>query len=167
MRLGPYHRVLRVRRAVPCLVACLRAGGICLSHDEVEWAVGLFYGFVWVIASAPHRFLYLNNEYYDIKNKKNKKKKKDPSLALGASATSLPDAHPPTRLAPSVPSTTPVPPTAAPTPPALEVATLKLLLAAALPHRPAALTVAAVTPPDIGIRLRYGAPFPRSGAKIS
>jgi len=74
VRLGPYHRVLGVRRVVPCLIACLRAGGICLSHDEVKRAVGLFYGFVWVIASAPHRFLYLNNEYYDKKIKKQKKR---------------------------------------------------------------------------------------------
>ena len=51
----------------------------------------------------------------------------------GATATSLPDARPPTRFAPSVPSTTHVPLTAVPTPPALEVATLRLLLAVALP----------------------------------
>jgi len=69
----------------------------------------------------------------------------------GASAMSLPDARPPTRFAPSVPSTTRVPPTAVPTPPALEVATLRLLLAVALPHHPAASTVAKITPPYIGI----------------
>jgi len=69
----------------------------------------------------------------------------------GASATSLPDARPPARFAPSVPSTTPVPPTAVPTPLALEVATLRLLLAVALPHRPTASTVAKITPPYIGI----------------
>jgi len=34
-----------------------------LSHDEVKRAVGLFYGFVLAIASAPCYFLYLNNEY--------------------------------------------------------------------------------------------------------
>jgi len=56
------------------LIAFLRAGGICLSHDEVKRAVGLFYGFVQVIASAPHPFLYLNNEYMIIKKKKKKKR---------------------------------------------------------------------------------------------
>jgi len=68
----------------------------------------------------------------------------------GASATSLPDARLPTQFAPFVSSTTPVRPTAVPTPPALEVATLRLLLAVALPHRPAASTVATITPPYIG-----------------
>ena len=46
-----------------------------MSHDEVKRAVGLFYGFVFAIASTPCDFLYLNNEYM-IKRKKKKKKKK-------------------------------------------------------------------------------------------
>jgi len=50
-----------------------------LSHDEVKRVVGLFYGFVSVIASAPHCFLYLNNEYMIIKRKKKKKKRKKKS----------------------------------------------------------------------------------------
>jgi len=54
------------------LIACLWPGGICLSHDEVKRAVGLFYGFVLAIASAPCYFLYLNNQYI-IKKKKKKK----------------------------------------------------------------------------------------------
>jgi len=43
-------------------------------------------------------------------------------------------------VSPSVPSTTPVPSTDAPTPPALEVATLRLLLAVDLPHQRGAPT---------------------------
>jgi len=74
VRLGPYHRVLGVRFWSSSLIACLRVGGICLSHEEVKRAVGLFSGFVSAIASAPCSFLYLNNEYLIIKNKKNKKK---------------------------------------------------------------------------------------------
>jgi len=83
----------------------------------------------------------------------------------GASATLLPDARPSTRFAPSAPSTTPVPPTAVPTPLALEVATLRLLLAVALPHRPAASTVAEITLPYIGIAkaVRYR---PLSGVQL-
>ena len=59
MRLGPYHRVLGVRFRSSCLIACLQVGGICLSHDEVKWAVGLFHSFVSAIASAPCCFFYL------------------------------------------------------------------------------------------------------------
>ena len=58
----------------------------------------------------------------------------------GGSAMSPPDAPLPVPFAPSVLSTTPVPCTDAPTPPALEVATLRLLLAVALPHHPGAPT---------------------------
>ena len=46
-----------------------------MSHEEVKRAVGLFYSFVYVIASAPHGFLYFNNEYMIIKKKKEKKKR--------------------------------------------------------------------------------------------
>jgi len=53
-----------------------------LSHDEVKRAVGLFYGFVSAIASAPCSFLYLNNEYLIIKNKKIKIKIKKSLLSL-------------------------------------------------------------------------------------
>jgi len=45
-----------------------------------------------------------------------------------------PGAPPPLRYTPSAPSATPVPCTDAPTLPALEVATLRLLLAVVLPH---------------------------------
>ena len=63
MRLGPYHRVLGVRSWSSCLLVFLQVGGICLSHEEVKRAIGLFCGFVSAIASAPWSFLYLNNEY--------------------------------------------------------------------------------------------------------
>jgi len=39
VRLGPYHRVLGVRRVLSCLIAFLQGGGICLSHEEVKWTV--------------------------------------------------------------------------------------------------------------------------------
>jgi len=73
VRLGPYHRVLGVRFWPSCLISFLRVGGICLSHDEVKRAVGLFDGFVSAIASAPCSFLYLNNEYLIRKKKKKKR----------------------------------------------------------------------------------------------
>jgi len=41
------------------------------SHEGVERVVGLFTGFVLIIASAPYCFLYLNQRIND--NKKNKK----------------------------------------------------------------------------------------------
>jgi len=34
-----------------------------LSHEEVKLAIALFFGFVFVIASALYGFLYLNNKY--------------------------------------------------------------------------------------------------------
>ena len=63
----------------------------------------------------------------------------------GASATSPPDAPPLTRFATFAPSTTPVLPTDAPTPHALEMATLRLLLAVVLPHYRAAPTAVGPT----------------------
>jgi len=69
MWLGPYNRVLGVGFRSSCLIAFLGVGCLCLSHNEVKWAVGFFYGFVFAIASAPCGFLYLNNEYM-IKRKK-------------------------------------------------------------------------------------------------
>jgi len=79
VRLGPYLVVLGVRFWSSCLIAFLGVEGICLSHDEVRRAVGLFHGFVSAIASAPCSFLYLNNEYLIItKKKKGKRKKKRP-----------------------------------------------------------------------------------------
>jgi len=59
VRLGPYNRVLGVRFRSSCLIAFLQAGGICLSHDELKQAVGLFSGFIYAIACAPRDFLYL------------------------------------------------------------------------------------------------------------
>ena len=58
-----------------------------MSHDEVKRAVGLFYGFVSVIASAPYCFLYLNNEYM-IKKKKKKKSPLFPFILLVRSTSS-------------------------------------------------------------------------------
>jgi len=63
----------------------------------------------------------------------------------GDTVTSPPDVPPSTLFAPSAPSTTPVPCTAAPTLPALEVATLRLLLAVVLPHHRDAPTAKAPT----------------------
>jgi len=61
----------------------------------------------------------------------------------GVSVTSPPDAPPPLPFAPSAPSITPVRCTDAPTPPALEMATLRLLLAVVLPRpRTAPIAVA-------------------------
>ena len=59
VRLGPYHRVLEVQQEFSSLFACIWAGGFGLSHEEVKRAAGLFYSFVFAIASAPCGFLYL------------------------------------------------------------------------------------------------------------
>jgi len=50
--------------------------GFDFSHEGVKRVVGLFAGFVSVIASAPYCFLYLNQQIHDIKKKKEEKKKK-------------------------------------------------------------------------------------------
>jgi len=50
--------------------------GFDFSHEGVKQVVGLFIGFVSVIASAPYRFLYLKQRIHDYKNKKKRKKKK-------------------------------------------------------------------------------------------
>jgi len=44
--------------------------GFDFSHEGVKRVVGLFMGFVSVIASAPYRFLYLKQRIHDYKNKK-------------------------------------------------------------------------------------------------
>jgi len=54
------------------LSAFIRVGGFGLSPDEVKGAVGLFYGFVFTMASAPCDFFKLNNEYMIIKKRKEK-----------------------------------------------------------------------------------------------
>jgi len=36
-------------------------GGFDFSHERVKRVIGLFIGFVLVIASAPHCFLYLKS----------------------------------------------------------------------------------------------------------
>jgi len=51
-----------------------RFEGLDFSHEGVKLVVGLFKGFVLVIASAPHCFLYLNQRLHDDKKKKRKKK---------------------------------------------------------------------------------------------
>jgi len=48
--------------------------GFDFSHEGVKRVVGLFTGFVSVIASAPHCFLYLNQRIHDIKKNKIKKR---------------------------------------------------------------------------------------------
>jgi len=52
--------------------------GFDFSHKGVKWLVGLFTGFVSVIASARHCFLYLNQRIHDDKNEKKNMKKKSP-----------------------------------------------------------------------------------------
>jgi len=58
--------------------------GFDFSHEGVKRVVGLFTGFVSVIASAPYCFLYLNQRIHDNNNKnknnkiKIKNKKKTP-----------------------------------------------------------------------------------------
>ena len=47
--------------------------GFDFSHEGVKRVVGLFTGFVSVIASTPHCFLYLNQQIHDIKKQKNKR----------------------------------------------------------------------------------------------
>jgi len=58
--------------------------GFDFSHEEVKRVVGLFTGFVSVIASAPHCFLYLNQRIHDVnKKKKKRKKRKSPLFPSG------------------------------------------------------------------------------------
>jgi len=75
VRLGLYQSVLGVQFRSSCLIPFLLVGGISFSHDEVKQVVGLFYDFVFVIASALYGFLYLNNEYMLIIIKQEKEKK--------------------------------------------------------------------------------------------
>jgi len=44
--------------------------GFDFSHEGVKRVVGLFIGFVSVIASAPYHFLYLKQRIHDYKIKK-------------------------------------------------------------------------------------------------
>jgi len=52
--------------------------GFDFSNEGVKRVVGLFIGFVSVIASAPHCFFYLNQRIYDYKKRKKKEKKRSP-----------------------------------------------------------------------------------------
>jgi len=61
--------------------------GLDFSNEGVKRVVGLFIGFVSVIASAPYCFLYLNQRIHDIKKRKKKKKKKKPPIFLILHAT--------------------------------------------------------------------------------
>jgi len=61
VRSGPYHSVFEVRRVGYVWLLSLGWGALGLSHEEVKRVVGLFYGFVFIIASALYGFLYLNN----------------------------------------------------------------------------------------------------------
>ena len=49
--------------------------GFDFSHERVKRVVGLFVGFVSVIASAPYCLLYLNQRIHDKKKKREIKKK--------------------------------------------------------------------------------------------
>jgi len=55
---------------------CSGLEGFDFSHEGVKRVVGLFTGFVSVIASASHCFLYLNQQIHDDKKEKKKKRKK-------------------------------------------------------------------------------------------
>jgi len=61
--------------------------GFDFSHEGVKQVVGLFTGFVSVIASAPYYFLYLNQRIHDIKKKKKGGGKKKPPISLILYAT--------------------------------------------------------------------------------
>jgi len=50
--------------------------GLDFSHQGVKRVVGLLIGFVSVIASAPHCFLYLKQQIHDNNKKKKRRKKK-------------------------------------------------------------------------------------------
>jgi len=56
--------------------------GFDFSHEGVKRVVGLFTGFVLVIASAPYCFLCLNQRIYDLKKRKKKRKKKNPPISF-------------------------------------------------------------------------------------
>jgi len=47
--------------------------GLDFSHEGVKRVIGLFTGFVSVIASTPHCFLYLNQRIHDDKKKRKRK----------------------------------------------------------------------------------------------
>ena len=53
-----------------------RFEGLDFSHEGVKRVIGLFTGFVSVIASASHGFLYLNQRIHNDKKKKKKRRKK-------------------------------------------------------------------------------------------
>jgi len=61
--------------------------GFDFSHKGVKWVVGLFTGFISVIASTRHCFLYLNQRIHDDKKEKRKKKKKRSLISLMLYAT--------------------------------------------------------------------------------
>jgi len=63
--------------------------GFDFSHEGVKRVVGLFIGFVSVIASAPYRFLCLKQRIHDYKNIKKYKKRPLPrSIFLVCSTSS-------------------------------------------------------------------------------
>ena len=65
--------------------------GFDFSHEGVKRVVGLFTGFVSVIASAPYRFLYLKQRIHDYKKRKKKRKnKKEGDRLLGPRTISPP-----------------------------------------------------------------------------
>jgi len=53
-----------------------RLEGLDFSNEGVKRVVGLFMGFVSVIASAPYRFFYLKQRIHDYKKEKKEKKRK-------------------------------------------------------------------------------------------
>jgi len=61
----------------------------------VKRVLGLFTGFVWVIASPPHCFLYRNQRIHDIKKKEKKEKNKKKERKSPLSPSSFSSAPPP------------------------------------------------------------------------
>jgi len=57
-------------------------GGLDFSHQGVKPVVGLFTGFVSVIASTPHCFWYLNQRIHDNINNNKKTKKTRPPISF-------------------------------------------------------------------------------------
>jgi len=62
------------------------------SHQGVKRVVGLFTGFVSVIAGALHCFLYLNQRIHDIKKKNEKKEEEKPPISFSLCAL-YPSSH--------------------------------------------------------------------------
>ena len=70
--LGQDHMVVRVRRVFRRLIVFRLSGDVCSSYVDVKWAIELFIGFVFTIASTLWGFVYLQQRIHDM-NKIDKK----------------------------------------------------------------------------------------------